>query len=117
MNKPKTVYICTPLSEGKFNLEKISKTIIHENVFAFIPPQAQLQSREIGANLDRKMIDFCDEVWAFGPIGRDCSWELGYAQGLGKPTRIYLDKSNEDMVKDSWMMPLGCTFIIGELDE
>lgn len=96
------VYICTPLAANKIDLAKISKTIIKEGVFAFIPPVGQLEAKQMGAILDRKMIEACDELWMFGPIGRDCAWEIGYAQGLGKPTKLFIDKSNEYILND-WM--------------
>lgn len=99
------VYICTPLAPHKLDLTKISKIILKEGVFAFIPPAGQLESKQLGAVLDRKMIEACDELWAFGAIGRDCAWEIGYAQGLGKPTKIYLDDSNDYIRSEDWMVP------------
>lgn len=96
------VYICTPLHGGKFNLDLIQKTILERNVFAFIPAQGQLENKTLGAILDRKMLDEASEVFVFGPIGRDCSWEIGYATGKGKKVTIFLDKTNQDILED-WM--------------
>lgn len=99
----KRVYVCTPLAAGKFDLELISITLLARNVFAFIPPRGQLNHKTIGAKLDRKMIDACDEVYVFGPIGRDCAWEIGYATGLGKPVTIFQNESNAGMLREDWM--------------
>lgn len=108
------VYICTPLAASKFDLAKISQTILNEGVFAFIPPTGQLNAKQMGVALDRRMIDLCDELWAFGPIGRDCAWEVGYAQGLGKPTKIFIDKSNQYVKLEDWMTPNGSELVEDE---
>ncbi len=104
IKKPKLVYISTPLSKEKFNIIDIEKVILKEGVFAFIPPSdADLQA-DIGAKVDRMMLDLCDEVWVFGNIGRDCAWEMGYAAALNKPIRIYSDTTH---FKNDWMTYLG----------
>jgi nucleoside 2-deoxyribosyltransferase len=100
----KKIYICTPLSSGKFDLNWITKVILEEKVFAFIPPEGQLQNKEDGAQLDKLMIDQCDELWAFGSVGRDCAWEMGYAKGLGKEVRLYFNPTTWELLKDDWML-------------
>lgn len=100
----KKVYICTPLSDEKFNLKLISLKILNNpDVFAFIPPQGQLCDKELGSRLDKKMIEMCDELWVFGEFGRDCSWEIGYAQGLGKRVIVIRDDSNRGILDEDWM--------------
>lgn len=99
----KKVYICTPLQKHKFDLKKISTEILKEKVFAFIPPVGQLENKELGKMVDKIQIEMCDELWAFGLLGRDCAWEIGYAQGLGKPVKIFIDDENKEML-DDWML-------------
>lgn len=102
------VYICTPLSKDKFNLDYISSRLLEDsNSFAFIPPIGQLDSKSKGAALDKLMIEKCHEVWVFGPIGRDCCWEIGYAQGLGKKVKIFIDDTNKYVIEEDWMVTLG----------
>lgn len=102
--KAKRVYISTPLKPEKFNLQAIQKQILKEEVFAFIPPTEEKNDRKTGAAVDRLQIDLCDEVWVFGAIGRDCSWEAGYAQGKGIPVVFFLSKENEHVHRDDWMI-------------
>ena len=104
MNNIKKVYICTPLKPEKFQLDSIQRAVLGERVFAFIPPTEEKNNKYQGSMTDRLMIDLCDELWAFGPIGRDCSWEIGYAQGLGKPVRLYADQTNKDIIENDWML-------------
>ncbi len=109
------IYICTPLKLEKFKLEKISKELLNNpDCFAFIPPTGQLVSKTVGAKLDKQMIEHCDELWAFGPIARDCCWEVGFATGLGKVVKIFVDESNQDVVDNDWMTLLGAKLIFGE---
>lgn len=107
----KKIYVCTPLATGKFNLKQIQETLIHNGVFAFIPPTDQLNEKAIGAKVDKQMIELCDELWAFGPIGRDCAWEIGYANGLGKKVKLFVDMMNEHVVQDDWMTVLNIEIV------
>lgn len=100
----KCVYISTPLKPGKFDLDLIQRVILRENVFAFIPPTEEKNDRKQGAAIDKLQIELCDELWVFGPIGRDCSWEAGYAAGLGIPVVFFLDESNEHIHENDWMI-------------
>lgn len=104
MNRAKRVYISTPLKPEKFNLDLIQRVILREGVFAFIPPTEEKNDREQGAAVDKLQIELCDELWIFGPIGRDCSWEAGYAAGLGKPVVFFHDDSNDHIRRDDWMV-------------
>lgn len=105
------VYICTPLAEGKFNLPKISKAVLDAGAYAFIPPVGQLSDKTLGAKLDKLAIDQCDELWAFGPVGRDCCWEIGYAKGLGKVVKLFIDESNQYLVDEDWMVTIGAELV------
>ena len=107
----KLIYICTPLKGEKFLLDKIQKALLAEDVFGFIPPTGQLNSKKLGAELDRKMISLCDELWAFGLLGRDCAWEVGYATGLGKKVRIFKTKENQELIDNDWMTVIGAEII------
>lgn len=97
------VYISYPMNPEKHNLTEITKIILKHKVFASIPPPGQLESKKIGAELDRLLIEKCEEVWAFGKIGRDCAWELGYAVGLGKNVRIFINDENRYILFEDWM--------------
>lgn len=99
----KKVYICTPLKSEKFEINSISKIILKENIFAFIPPSEQLLNKKLGAKVDQVMIRSCDELWVFGNFGRDCAWEIGFAQGLNKKVKIFVNKNNKDILKTDWM--------------
>lgn len=105
------VYVCTPLQEGKFNLPKISSVLLQAEAFAFIPPVGQLSDKVLGAQLDRLAIDQCDELWAFGPVGRDCRWEIGYALGLGKKVKLFIDNTNRYLMDEDWMVTLGADLV------
>jgi len=100
----KKIYICTPLKEEKFLLDKISSEILKSGDFAFIPPTGQLLNKKVGAKLDKLMIEQCDELWAFGMLGRDCSWEIGYATGLNKKVKIFISIENKVILEEDWML-------------
>ena len=108
------VYVCTPLKTEKFKLELISRTLLEQNVFGFIPPQGQLVDKKLGSLLDKRHIDLCNEVWVFGPIGRDCAWEIGYATGLGKNVKIFVDESNMHVINEDWMTVIGVELVYCE---
>jgi nucleoside 2-deoxyribosyltransferase len=101
---PKKVYISTPLKPEKFDLDAIQKEILKAGVFAFIPPTEEKNDRKQGAQIDKLQIELCDEMWVFGPIGRDCAWEIGYAQGLGKHVKFFRSPVNEHVVQEDWMI-------------
>lgn len=105
----KKIYICTPLSQNKFDLSEISKQILKEKVFAFIPPSEQLFEKKLGSSLDKMMIENCDEVWVFGEIGRDCAWEIGYAQGLNKNVIFHVNNKNKHILEEDWMVTINLT--------
>lgn len=104
MRNAKRVYISTPLKPEKFKLASIQKMILKERVFAFIPPTEEKNDRVMGAAVDKLQIELCDEMWVFGAIGRDCSWEVGYAQGLGIPVVFFASTENEHILDEDWMI-------------
>lgn len=97
------VYISTPLKPEKFNLKAIQDALLEHKVFAFIPTTVDT-TPEAGAALNKLMIELCDEVWVFGPIGRDCAWEIGYAQGKSIPVVFFESEVNSHMIKEDWML-------------
>ena len=98
------VYISTPLMGEKFNLKRITEVLLsYPNVFAFIPPIGQLEDKKSGALLDKNAILNCDEVWVFGKIGRDCAWEIGYANGLNKPIKFFMTQEELSHISEDWM--------------
>lgn len=56
----------------------------------------------VGAKTCRDAIDQSACVICQPPIGNDCSWELGYALGIGKP--VYVLGS---LPGDDWMTKIG----------
>jgi hypothetical protein len=101
----KRVYISTPLKPEKFRLDQIQREILYSEVFAFIPTTAEVKGDPTTAALiNKQMIEFCDELWAFGPIGRDCAWELGFASALNKPIKFFATEENEHMIPTDWML-------------
>lgn len=103
----KRVYISTPLKEEKFNITDIQNEILKHKVFAFIPPNSPKVNQHQGSRVDRLSIDLCDEMWVFGAIGRDCSWEIGYADGIGKKLVFYTSDHNRDVTSSDWMIWTG----------
>jgi hypothetical protein len=109
----KNVYICTPLKEEKYPAEQIGTTILKYPTYRFFIPQTSLKvTKEVGTAIDKMHLDTCNEVWVFGPIGRDCAWEIGYAQGLGKRVIFHMDESNRHVVEQDWMTFCAGTEII-----
>lgn len=111
-SEPTKVYVCTPLKPGKFHLKKILSQIVKEKGFAYIPPQENHEDRLLGSAGHKISIEMCDELWAFGPLGRDCSWEIGYASGLGKPVKLHIDDSNRELLAGDWMIYLNDAKIV-----
>lgn len=100
------------MNPNKHDMIKIQTEIMkHSNVFASIPPVGQLENKKICAEFDEQLIRNCNEVWAFGQIGRDCSWELGFAAGLNKKIKIFIDNTNRDILKEDWMIFLNAEII------
>lgn len=100
----KRVYISTPLSEKKFDLAAIQRELLASSrIFAFIPTTSST-TPEAAAALNKMMIENSDEVWVFGPIGRDCSWEIGYAQGRGIKVIFFKTPLNADRIESDWML-------------
>lgn len=100
----KKVYISTPLKEHKFNITDIQSEILKFGVFAFIPPTSPKVDQWQGSRVDKLSIELCDELWVFGPIGRDCTWEIGYAQGMGKRVIFYRSHENKHIINEDWML-------------
>lgn len=112
----KTVYVSTPLKPTKFNLKYITEVLLKAGgLVPYIPPTTQTNEDGRGGALDELALENSDEVWAFGPLGRDCSWELGYAYKAGKPIKIFIDETNEYLVNgEDWMVPRGAEFVFKE---
>lgn len=97
------VYISYPMNPEKHDLEIIQNETLKRGVFASIPPAGQLKNKDLGAKFDKMLIEGCEEVWAFGKLGRDCAWEIGFAVGLGKQVKIFVDENNADILDSDWM--------------
>lgn len=99
----KRVYVSTPLKPEKFKLSDIQETLLEQNAFAFIPTTVETTPAQAAA-VNKRMIELSDELWVFGPIGRDCAWEVGYAQGLGIPVVFFESKENQYVIEGDWML-------------
>lgn len=107
----KSIYVCCPLKSSKFPFNEIYKYVTKPGIFAFIPlPNPNLPMKKI-IQLNKHHIINCDEVWVFGKYGKDCAWEQGFAQALGKPVRIFLTKKNlKSVMKDEMLKSCPITF-------
>lgn len=103
--RPKLIYVCTPLKEAKFLINTIHEQIYNSEdpVFPFISSTGPQTGKEHASYIDKSMIEMCDEVWVFGAFGRDCAWEIGYAQGLGVHVKMFVDTSNSHIVEEGLM--------------
>ncbi len=59
-----------------------------------------------GAQQCQTAIEKAECVICQPPIGNDCSWELGYAIGIGKPVYVIGTLAEQD-----WMTKLGVTHV------
>lgn len=98
------VYVCTPLKLSKFPFEQIQRTLLSRGVFAFVPLPQPLLPIGLVIQLNKHHLVNCDEVWVFGRIGRDCAWEIGFAQALGKPIRFFRSAKNLQILENDEMM-------------
>lgn len=107
----KRVYISYPMNPSKHKLNQIQAQVQIRGVYPSIPPAGQLNDKKPGAQFDKYLIENSDEVWAFGQLGRDCAWELGFAVGLGKKVLIFLDVDNELHLEADWMLFLNAEVV------
>lgn len=97
------VYICSSLRPEVYAhvtdlLKRLPKAI-------HMRPYATDASQKLAhVETDVAMIKHCDEVWVVGEYGRDCSWEIGYAAGIGKPVTVWEDYTNAKHISDDWML-------------
>lgn len=105
MNK---VYICSSLRPEVINY--VNKTLYKLPRSIHLRPWSSPDSSKVGhVETDVAMIQYCDELWVVGEYGRDCSWEIGYAMGLGKRVVIWRDDSNKHLIAQDWMYIHGIT--------
>ncbi|GEM_PF-4829102 len=69
------------------------------------------------ALVDQRMIELANLVFAIGGFGKDTSWEIGLAHGMGKPVVLYLPNAEvAEYHKKDWMLLRGISTIIGPLE-
>lgn len=104
-----SVYVCSSLRAEVFAhvssvLNKVSKGE------KFYRPQKSDVAEMLQTVIDDcKGIETSDELWVIGEFGRDCSWEVGYAMGLGKKVKVFVDDTNHHLVDEDWMYRYGET--------
>lgn len=100
----KSVYICSSLRPEVYKHVSRVLGIVAKDEKIYRPQPGPVENRlEIVAS-DCYAIEHCDELWVIGEFGRDCSWEIGYALGLGKSVKVYRDPTNTAMVEKDWML-------------
>jgi nucleoside 2-deoxyribosyltransferase len=120
MNKPK-VYLCARVSNDahKTNNEICDLLSPFFQVFAPHKKEAELRSIKDPVeiyNLDIEGMNSADICVTIAPYGKDCSWEMGYFVGRGKP--IYMYVPTVDALPDKeWMISEGLTVIITDCEK
>lgn len=100
----KKVYICSSLRPEVY--ERVTRLLKETLPRAIhLRPFKEQYGNKLGhVETDVAMIRYCDEFWVVGEFGRDCSWEIGYATGLGKPIVFFCDETNRKNLESDWMM-------------
>lgn len=110
----KSVYICSSLRPEVYKHVSQVLTIVAKEEKLYRPQPGPIDNRNEIVASDCYGIEHCDELWVVGQLGRDCSWEIGYAMGLGKKVKIYVDSTNREMIEKDWMLHYG--FKLGLLE-
>lgn len=104
------VYICSSLRDEPY----AHVTGVLDKAKEKFPEAIVLRPGLGGANdivahvvTDVGMIREADELWVMGEYGRDCSWEIGFAMGLGMTIRVFVDSTNEHLLAQDWMIRYG----------
>lgn len=102
-------YICSSLRQDNYdyvtNLLQESDSL--KDLGLLRPHVGQLQDKHNFTELDVAMIKHSDFLLVIGEYGRDCSWEIGYAMGIGKPVTVAICPRNRDRVDEDWMLHHG----------
>lgn len=103
----KQAYFCARIKNNKNPPEKVIK-FAEKLGYKLWMPEKEVSDYGYpkGALQCKKAIEDSDIVICQPPIGRDCSWELGYAHGLGK--KIYVIGK---LRKDDWMTKIGVNYV------
>lgn len=112
------VYVCARI-KNKEGYDLISQTLgtLNYNNIQYLRPQlGNQENRRDVAHYDFQLINQSDELWVFGAFGMDCMFEIGYAVGLGLPVTIFVDLTNESLIKEQWMI-YGCPIKIVRLTD
>lgn len=97
------VYICASLRPAVY--ERVTEILRNLPPAIHLRPWGAQKGDRMGhVETDVAMINHADQLWLVGEYGRDCSWELGYAMGIGKPIKIFMDDSNASRIEDDWML-------------
>jgi hypothetical protein len=104
------VYICSSLRDEPY---KHVTALLDKVVPAFpgtivLRPSLGGDSNKVAHVIqDVGMIREADELWVMGEYGRDCSWDIGFAMGIGKKVRVFVDETNRHLLEQDWMVLYG----------
>lgn len=99
----KSIYVCSSLRPEVYQHVSKVLSVVAKDEKIYRPQPGPLENRHEIVGSDCYGIEHCDELWVIGQFGRDCSWEIGYAMGLGKKVKIYVDDTNREFVDKDWM--------------
>src|SRR6266481_42803 len=103
----KSIYICSSLrAEVYAHVSKVLAVVTTDEKI-YRPQAGPAENRDSIVESDCYAIEHCDELWVIGEFGRDYSWEIGYAMGLGKIVKIFVDYTNSHFVEKDWMIHYG----------
>lgn len=104
----KKVYICSSLRQE--NYDHVTKLLAQLPAAIYLRPQTAEKlaaKREDTVESDVALMKHADEIWVLGRIGRDCSWEIGWAAAMNKRVRVLIDETNRATIEDDWMLRHG----------
>jgi len=101
----KRIYICSSCRPENYEyVKQLLKLYTTREMSIFHPEPQQLEEKTRYACVDIIEIQKADEIWLIGDYGRDCSWELGYAQALQKTVCVFRCHINRAKLDDDWML-------------
>lgn len=102
----KRIYICSSLKPDNYSHVTQVLTQLPTNVAYLRPHPAEITAlkKEDTVETDVAMIRYADEIWVLGHIGRDSTWEIGFATALNKRIRLLIDDTNRATIEQDWML-------------
>ena len=112
------VYVCSSLKPHNVKrVDKILARLVQDYplVDFFRPYGTDPSTMMETVREDVREIRQCDELWQVGSYGRDSSWELGLAYGLGKRIKIFRDWQNSKKLASDEMIKIGLDELTTEI--